>query len=138
MSAGRGGIQEQTCESCGHLPDVLSHANAVKEYANSRSEIIEEANASSFMGLRPPRLIPYEEKAIDAMNRGAIAKRLLNLISLIVVLITLALIAATFVGAQTSDLVAYAKWLVAVLTPLLTLALGYYFGKAQQDRDRKR
>ncbi len=130
VSAGRGAMQERTCKSCGQY--TISYANTADEHANSQNEVIEGPNPSTFMGLRRPTLIPYEEKTLDAMNRGAIAKRLLNLISLIVVVITLALVAATFADVPASGLVAYAKWLVALLIPLFTMALGYYFGRTQQ------
>ena len=88
------------------------------------------------MGLSQPTLIAYEEGIIDAMNRGAIMKKLMNLISLLLLAVTSALIVATFVGTPTSGLILYAKWLGALLIPLLSTAVGYCFGRTQSNRHR--
>jgi hypothetical protein len=111
--------------------------NADKERVNSQKEIIEGPNSSSFLGLSRPELVPHEE-VIDALNRGMIAKMLLALISAILIATTLALIAATFAGVSAGVLLAYAKWLIPALIPLFTMALGYYFGSAQQPRNTGR
>lgn len=130
VSAGRGGTLGP------QLSKGLRQTNAGKECVGSPAEITEEPNSSSLMGLSRPELIAYEE-IIDATNRGAIVKSLVNLISLLLVAITLALIAATFIGVPTSGLITYAKWLGALLIPLLSTALGYYFGRTHANRDRK-
>lgn len=130
VSAGRGGTLS---------PRVNGHSlqtNAGKECVDSQREIIEGPNASSLMGLSQPELIAYEE-IIDAANRGAIVKRLVNHTFLLLAVITLAVIAATLIGVSTSGLITYAKWLGALLIPLLSTAVGYYFGRAQSSRHRK-
>src|SRR6266567_888172 len=106
VSAGLGGTSEPTSER-GHQTN--RQTNAIKERVDSRREIIEEPNSSSLMGLSKPELIAYQEEIIDATNRGVIVKRLVNLISLLLVVITLALIAATFIGVSASGLFTYAK-----------------------------
>jgi hypothetical protein len=127
VSAGRVGSQGPRVKGQGR-------ANAGKECVDSRKEITEEPNSSSSMGLSQPTLIAYEEGIIDATNRGAIMKKLVNLISLLLIAITSALIVATFVGVPTSGLIIYAKWLGALLIPLLSTAVGYYFGRTQSKR----
>src|SRR5215813_5247786 len=72
-SAGRGDISSlEARANCGREP------NAAEEHILSQSEIIEQPNSSSFLGLSRPELVPHEE-AIDALNRGTIAKMLLAL-----------------------------------------------------------
>ena len=67
-----------------------------------------------------------------------IATRLLNLIGLILVITTIAVVAATFTGVSATVLITYAKWVASALIPLFTMALGYYFGIVQQSRHHKR
>ena len=88
------------------------------------------------MGLSQPELIAYEE-IIDAANRGAIVKRLVNH--------TFLLFGRHHVGRHRRDIdrrvdqssLPYAKWLGALLIPLLSTAVGYYFGRAQSSRHHK-
>ena len=136
MSAGLGGTPEPTSESKrGHQRN--HQINAIKECVESQREITEEPNFSSLMGLSKPEFIAYQEEIIDATNRGVIVKRLVNLISLLLVVITLALIAATFIGVPAGGLFTYARWLGELLIPLLGTAVGYYFGRAQSNRHHK-
>jgi hypothetical protein len=123
--AGRGGINRQ------------DYRNAVKERVSREREISEEPNSSSFLGLSRPELLPHNE-VIDAINRGTIAKMLLALIGVLLIVTTLALIAATFVGVPVGALASYTKWMTSALVPLFTMALGYYFGSAQPHRRNKR
>jgi hypothetical protein len=103
----------------------------------SPNEIVEPPNESSLLGLRPPpKLIPHEVEIIDARNRGAIATRLLNLLGLILIIITGAVVAATFAHVSATALIAYAKWVVGALISLFTMALGYFFGATQRSRSR--
>jgi hypothetical protein len=125
VSAGRGDIDRQ------------DYRNADKERVSREREISEEPNSSSFVGLSRLELVPHHE-VIDAFNRGTIAKMLLALISVLLIATTLALIAATFADVPVGALTSYAKWMTSALVPLFTMALGYYFGSAQQQRRTKR
>lgn len=126
-SAGRGGAHVEA-----HTQD--RNANARKDGVYDPPEVTEAPNASSLMGLSRPTLIDHPEQIIDAANRGAVVKGLVVLVGLPLILITLALIAATFCGVPTAGLVSFAKWLGEALIPLLSLALGYYFGRTQHER----
>jgi hypothetical protein len=100
--------------------------------------IVESPNESSSLGLSRPMLIEHEPEVIDARNRGSIATRLLNLIGLILIVTTVAVVAATFTAVPASALITYVEWVASALIPLFTMALGYYFGTAQQTRHLKR
>jgi hypothetical protein len=100
-------------------------------------EIVELPNESSMLGISQPMLVPYEPEVVDAKDRGTIAKRLLSLLGLILILLTIAIVIATFVGVPADLLITYAKWVASALIPLFTMALGYYFGAAQQHRSRR-
>jgi hypothetical protein len=100
-------------------------------------EIVELPNESSSLGLSRPRLIPYDPEVIDARSRGVIATRLLSLLGLIVVISTVAVVVATFTGDPADVLITYSKWVVSALTPMFTMALGFFFGAAHQSRRHK-
>jgi hypothetical protein len=101
------------------------------------NEIVELPNESSSLGLSRPRLMPYEPEVIDARSRGVIATRLLSLLGLIVIITTVAVVVATFTGIPADVLITYSKWVVSALTPMFTMALGFFFGAAQQSRRHK-
>jgi hypothetical protein len=128
--AGPGETIQQTRKSCG--------CQTNEDYANPQNEITEEPNWSSFKGLSKPTLIPYEERIIDAVTWSTVIRKLVNLTSLLLIVMTLAFVAATFIGISTSGLTTYAKWLGTLLVPLITMALGYYSGKTQSNQRHKR
>jgi len=101
-------------------------------------EWVENDLQSPLLGYSPPRTVRYELDIIDARNRGAIAKRLLNLMALILIGTLVALVVATFTRVPAEALITCAKWEITVVTPLFTMALGYYFGTARTDRREKR
>lgn len=129
-------------ESAGHGVDRkrIGNAGRDRQYESlgiaetpkitEASEITEAPNSSSLIGLSRPTLIPHEEGIIDALNRGAVVRRLVTLVGILLIIITLGIIAATFRGAPTTDLVALATPLIS----LLSSVLGFCFGRAQRDR----
>lgn len=116
--------------SAGHGVDRTKNRNAGEELPNDLPEIVEAPNSSSLMGLSRPTLIAHEEGIIDALNRGAVVRRLVTIAGIVLIIITLGLIAASFYGAPTAALVALATPLIS----LLSSAMGFYFGRTQRER----
>lgn len=102
-------------------------SDGVLDRLHSNVSVSEPVQAES--GLSQPRREPYPVIGPEDIQRARLSWAILGLLSTFVVLGLAAVVFAEVTGHPTTSIIEYVKLSYSYLIPLVTLVLGYYYGR---------